>query len=108
MRLKQGENHQKGQEVKTEKELSYIVPTATFNFWDILTSFHPYRNEILCIVRMLNGIGVSFKIIAASLSLKRWRTFFGTAQWDDEDVKNVLKYLSHKDAQINSALMATD
>ena len=85
-----------------------IMPTTKFNFWDILTSFHPYRNEILCIVKMLNGIGVGLKIIAASLNLQKWKTFFGSAEWKDEDVKNVLNYLNHKDAQIQSSSMGSD
>lgn len=84
------------------------MPTTKFNFWEILTSFHPHRDEILCIVRMLNGIGVGLKIIAASLNLQKWKTFLGNAEWKDEDVKNVLNYLNHKDAQIQSSLMATD
>ena len=82
------------------------MPTTEFNFWDILTSFHPYQNEILCIVRMLNGLGVGPEIIAASLNLQKWKTFFGSAEWKDEDVKNVLNYLNHKDAQIQSSLTA--
>jgi hypothetical protein len=57
---------------------------------------------------MLNGIGVGLEIIAASLNLQKWKTFFGSAEWNDQDVKNVLNYLNHKDAQIPSSLMATD
>jgi len=103
MGTKQRENHQDRQEGKImegKRSISTRLGATPFNFWDILTSFHPYRNEILCIVRMLNGTGIGLKIIAASLNLQKWKTFFGNAEWKDEDVKNVLNYLNHKDAQI--------
>ena len=83
-----------------------MLSAVTCNHWDILTSFHPYRNEIFCIVRMLNDIGVGLKIIAASLNLQKWKTFFGSAEWNDEDVKNVLNYINHKDVQMQSVLIA--
>ncbi len=111
MGTKQRGNHREWQEGKLVEGKLFIpimLSTTTFNYWDILTSFHPYRNEILCIVRMLNGIGVGLKIIAASLNLQKWKTFFGSAEWKDEDVKDVLNYLNHKDAQIQSALIAIE
>ncbi len=107
----QRENHREWKEeklVERKRSIPIMLSATTFNFWDILTSFHPYRNEILCIVRMLNGIGVGLKIIAASLNLQKWKTFFGSAEWKDEDVKNVLNYLNHKDEQIQPTLITIE
>jgi hypothetical protein len=108
MRSKQGEIQRKWQQGKIVERKGYIMPTTKFNFWDILTSFHPYQNEILCIVRMLNGLGVGPEIIAVSLNLQKWKTFFGSAEWKDQDIKIVLNYLNHKDTHIQSSLMTTD
>ena len=111
MGTNQGGNHRQWQEgklVERKRSIPIMLNATTFNFWDILASFHPYRNEILCIVRMLNGIGVGLKIIAASLNLQKWKTFFGSAEWKDEDVKNVLNYLNHKDEQIQPTLITIE
>ena len=111
MGTKQRGDHRQWQEgklVERKRSIPIMLNATTFNFWDILTSFHPYRNEILCIVRMLNGIGVGLQIIAASLNLQKWRTFFGGAEWKDEDVKNGLNYLNHKDEQIQFMLITIE
>jgi len=59
--------------------------------WDTIKQFHPYKNEILNVVRMLNSIGVNHIIIAATLDLQRWKTFYGVSEWTAEDVRGLLE-----------------
>jgi hypothetical protein len=111
MGTKQGGYHREWQEgklVERKRSIPVMLNTTKFNFWNILTSFHPYQDEILCTVRILNSIGVGFKIIAASLNLQKWKTFFGSSEWKDEDVKNLLNYLNHNDEQLQSTFIATE
>jgi hypothetical protein len=68
-----------------------VLTAAPFKIWDTVKQFHPYKKEILNAVRMLNSIGVSLNIIAATLGLKRWKTFYGSDEWTDEDIKDILE-----------------
>jgi hypothetical protein len=61
--------------------------------WDAIKQFHPYKEEILIVVRTLNSIGANRNIIAAALDLKGWKTFYGGGEWTEEDVKGLLKEL---------------
>jgi hypothetical protein len=76
--------------------------------WDIATLLHPHRDEIFCVVKVLNGIGVGPKIIGASLSFQKWKTFFGSTDWAAKDVHHVLEYLAHKDKQIQVPSFTTE
>ena len=68
-----------------------VLTVAPFKVWDTLKQLHPYQNEILTVVRMLNSIGVNRNIIAATLGLQRWKTFYGSREWTEEDVKGLLE-----------------
>jgi hypothetical protein len=59
--------------------------------WDTIKQFHPYENEILNVVSMLNSIGANHIIIAATLDLQRWKTFYGDDEWTEADVKGLLE-----------------
>jgi hypothetical protein len=59
--------------------------------WDIIQQFHPYKNEILSVVTILDSIGASCKIIAATLDLQGWKTFYGDGEWTEEDVQGLLE-----------------
>ena len=62
-----------------------------FKVWDTIRQFHPYKNEILSVVKILNEIGANCKIIAATLDLKGWKTFYGGCEWTKEDVQGLLE-----------------
>ena len=68
-----------------------MLPSTTCNIWDTIKQFHPYKKEILNVVRMLNNLGVSLNIIAATLGLKRWKTFYEGGEWTDADIKDILE-----------------
>jgi hypothetical protein len=75
-----------------ENRSDTVMLTATpFKIWDTLKQFHPYKKEILNVVRMLNSIGVNRNIIAATLGLQRWKTFCGGGEWSETDVKDILE-----------------
>jgi hypothetical protein len=38
----------------------------------------------------MNNIGVNLKLIAATLNLQKWKTFYGDNDWKVEDVKKVI------------------
>jgi hypothetical protein len=59
--------------------------------WDTIQQLHPYKKEILNAVKMLNRIGVNCKIIAATLDLQGWKTFYGGCEWTEEDVQGLLE-----------------
>jgi hypothetical protein len=59
--------------------------------WDTIQQFHPYRNEILSVVKILDSIGANRNIIAASLDLQGWKTFLGGGEWTEEDVQGLLE-----------------
>jgi hypothetical protein len=59
--------------------------------WDAIQQLHPHKKEILNVVRILNIIGANHNIIAATLDLQGWKTFYGGYDWTEEDVKGLLK-----------------
>jgi len=68
-----------------------VLTAAPVKISDTIKQFHPYKNEILNVVRMLSSIGVNHIIIAASLDLQRWKTFYGDDEWTEADVKGLLE-----------------
>jgi hypothetical protein len=68
-----------------------VLTAASFKIWDTIKQFHPHKKEILNVVRMLNRIGVGRNIIAATLDLQRWKTFYGGCEWTEKDVKGLLE-----------------
>jgi hypothetical protein len=68
-----------------------MLTAAPFKIWDTLKQFHPHKKEILNVVRILNSLGVNRNIIAATLGLQRWKTFYGSLVWTEEDVKGLLE-----------------
>ena len=64
---------------------------TSFKVYDTISQFHPYKNEILSAVRLLNSIGANCKIIAAVLGLQGWRTFYGGCEWTEKNVKDLLE-----------------
>jgi hypothetical protein len=68
-----------------------VLTAAPFKIWDTIKQFHPYKKEILNVVRILNSIGVNRNIIAATLGLQRWKTFYGGGEWSETDVKDILE-----------------
>ena len=71
-----------------------MLTAAPFKIWDTIKQFHPHKKEILTVVRILNNIGVNRNIIAATLGLQRWKTFYGGSEWTEEDVKGLLERYS--------------
>jgi hypothetical protein len=63
---------------------------VTYYLRQILMQINPHRKEIVGLVKILNSMGVSFKIIAACLSLQRLKNNFGSGEWTEEDVKRIL------------------
>jgi hypothetical protein len=59
--------------------------------WDAVKQFHPYKKEILIVVRALNSIGATRNIIAAALNLQGWKTFYADSEWTQDDVNSLLK-----------------
>jgi hypothetical protein len=67
------------------------ISVPSFLVWDAIKQFHPYKKEIIIVVRTLNSIGANRNITAAALDLKGWKTFFGGREWTEEDVNGLLK-----------------
>jgi len=68
------------------------ISVTPFKVWDTIREFHPYKNEILSVVKILNSMGANCNIIAATLGLQGWRTFYGGCdEWTAEDVKALLE-----------------
>ncbi len=67
-----------------------IYPAAKGNVRELLEKYHPQRREIYLVVRIMNNIGVNLKLIAATLNLQKWKTFYGDNDWKVEDVKEVI------------------
>jgi hypothetical protein len=67
-----------------------IYPAAKGNFRGLLEKYHPQRNKIYLVVRIMNNIGLNLKLIAATLNLQKWKTFYGDNDWNVEDVKEVI------------------
>jgi hypothetical protein len=57
----------------------------------VMLTAAPHKKEILNVVRILNSLGVNRNIIAATLGLQRWKTFYGSLEWTEEDVKGLLE-----------------
>ncbi len=75
-----------------ENRSDTVMQTAApFKIWDTIKQFHPYKKEILNVIRILNIIGANHNIIAATVGLKRWKTFYGGSEWTEEDVKGLLE-----------------
>jgi hypothetical protein len=72
-----------------------VLTASPFKIWDTIKQFHPqfhpHKKEILNVAKILNNIGVNRNIIAATLGLQRWKTFYGGCEWTEEDVKNLLE-----------------
>ena len=79
------------QAADVKKSDTVMLSATTCNIWDTIKQFHPYKKEILNVVRMLNSIGVNRNIIAATLGLQRWKTFYGGCEWSETDVKDILE-----------------
>ena len=76
----------------SENRSDTSMPTAApVRIWDTISQFHPYKNEILNVVKILNSIGANCKIIAATLDLQGWKTFYGGSEWTEEDVQGLLE-----------------
>ena len=67
-----------------------VYPAAKGNVLELLEKYHPERREIYLVVRIMNNIGVDLKVIAATLNLQKWKTFYGGNDWKVEDVKEVI------------------
>jgi hypothetical protein len=68
-----------------------VLTDAPFKIWDTIKQFHPHQKEILIVVKILNRMGINHNIIAAALSLQRWKTFYGSCDWTEEDIKGLLE-----------------
>jgi len=66
---------------------------VTVNLRQILMQMNPHRKEIVSMINILNRMGANFKFIAACLSLQRWKNFYGSDEWTEEDVKGILEGL---------------
>ena len=73
------------------KSSTVMLTVAPFKVWDTISQFHPCKNEIIKVVRMLNSIGANCIIIAATLGLQGWKNFYGGGEWTEEDVKDLLE-----------------
>ncbi|MGD9119895.1 MAG: hypothetical protein PVG59_04380 [Desulfobacterales bacterium] len=67
------------------------ISVSPFLVRDAIKQYHPYKKEILIVVRTLNSIGAKRNIIAAALGLQGWKTFYGDSEWTENDVSNLLK-----------------
>jgi len=67
------------------------ISVPPFLVRDAVKQFHPYKKEILIVVRTLNSVGAKHNIIAAALDLQGWKTFYGDSEWTENDVSNLLK-----------------
>ena len=80
------------------------ISVPPFLVWDAIKQFHPYKEEILIVVRTLNSIGANRNIIAAALDLKGWKTFYGGSEWTEEDVNGLLKEFRAQKNKANNIL----
>ena len=90
----QSREHQrkKAQKLGAQNRSGTDMPAAMlFKIWDTNKQFHPYKNEILSVVRVLSSIGANGLLIAAALGLQGWKTFYGLCEWTEEDVKGLLE-----------------
>ncbi len=91
MKTQNRERQRKKQRWGSERKSDTVMPTAApSKIWGTIKHFHPYINEVLIVVRTLNSIGANRNIIAATLALQRWKTFYGGGEWTEEDVNGLL------------------
>ena len=67
-----------------------VYPAAKGFVRELLEKYHPQRREIFLVVRIMNNIGVNLTLIAATLNLQKWKTFYGDNDWNLVDVKEVI------------------
>lgn len=70
-------------------ERTYPAVNGTFRI--IGEKYHPQRAQVYHVVRTMNSLGVNLNLIAASLNLRRWKTFYGDNDWSQEDVKELIE-----------------
>ena len=70
---------------------TFVLTAAPFKIWDTLMQFHPHKKEILNMVRILNSLGANHNIIAATLGLQSWKTFYESCEWVEKDVKALVE-----------------
>ena len=79
-----------------------MLTAAPFKMWDALKRLYPQEEEIVNVVRIMNSLGVNRNIIAAALGLQEWRTFYGSLEWTEADVKGLLEeYRASRKRYIN-------
>jgi hypothetical protein len=83
------------------------ISVPPFLVWDAIKQFHPYKKEILIVVRTLNSLGANRNIIAAALDLQGWKTFYGGSDWTEEDVNGLLKESMAKKTKTNNIFWFT-
>ena len=93
MKTQNREHQRKRKQSRGAKDRSdtVMLTAAQFKIWDTLKQFHPHKKEILNVARALSSLGVNRNIIAATLVLQRWKTFYGSREWTEEDVKVLLE-----------------
>ena len=67
-----------------------IYPDTKGSVRELLEKYHPQRMEIYRVVRIMNSIDLDLRLIAATLNLQKWKTFYGDNDWNLEDVKAVI------------------
>ena len=67
-----------------------IYPDTKGSVRESIEKYHPQRMEIYRVVRIMNSIGLDPKLIAATLNLQKWKTFYGDNNWKARDVKEVI------------------
>ena len=66
-------------------------PYFNANIREIGEKYHPQRKEIYHVVRVMNNLGVNLNLIAATLNLQKWKTFYGDDDWSRDDVKELVE-----------------
>jgi hypothetical protein len=95
--MTQNREHQRKREQRRSAENrsdTVMLTVEPFRIWDTIKQFHPYKKEILTVVRVLNRMGAKRTMIAAALGLQGWQSFYGVWEWTDEDVKDLLERYS--------------
>lgn len=67
-----------------------IYPAVEGNVRELLENYHPQRRDIYFVVRIMNNIGLDQNLIAATLNLQKWKTFYGDHDWKVDDIKEVI------------------
>ena len=71
--------------------VSRTYPAVKGNVREFIEKYHPQNKEIYFVVRIMNNIGLDQKLIAATLKLQKWKTFYGENNWSQEDVKELIE-----------------